>query len=164
MRVRPRAVVLFVLAITLSAAAAGAFAAGAHKSAPPAVSRVALAQQVNPGGARGRTLGLARVRIAPAARIALHHHPGTQLAYIQRGVLTYSVRSGSVSVMRGAADQSPKLVRRIGPGQTGKIRAGEWIIEQPSTIHRARNDGRTPVVILLATLFTSGSPPSLPVS
>jgi quercetin dioxygenase-like cupin family protein len=163
MRVRPRAVVLFVLAITLSAAA-GAFAAGAHKSAPPAVSRVALAQQVNPVGARGRTLGLSRVKIAPAARIALHHHPGTQLAYIQRGVLTYSVRSGSVSVMRGAADQSPRLVRRIGHGQTGKIRAGEWIIEQPSTIHRARNDGRTPVVILLATLFTNGSPPSLPIS
>jgi mannose-6-phosphate isomerase-like protein (cupin superfamily) len=79
-------------------------------------------------------------------------------------VLTYSVRSGSVSVMRGAADQSPKLVRRIGHGQTGRIHPGEWIIEQPSTIHRARNDGRTPVVILLATLFSSGSPPSLPVN
>jgi quercetin dioxygenase-like cupin family protein len=162
MTVHPRAVVLFVLAIALSAGV-GAFAAGAHQSAAPAVSRAALAQRANPVGARGRTLGLSRVKIPPEARIALHHHPGTQLAYIQRGVLTYSVRRGSVRVMRGAADQSPKLVRRIRDGQTRRIRAGEWIVEQPSTIHRARNDGRTPVVVLLATLFPTGSPPSLPV-
>jgi quercetin dioxygenase-like cupin family protein len=103
------------------------------------------------------------VKITPAARIALHHHPGTQLAYIERGVLTYSVHTGSVAVMRGAADQTPKLVRRIDDGETAKIRAGEWIVEQPSTIHRARNAGSAPVVILLATLFTNGSPPSLPV-
>jgi quercetin dioxygenase-like cupin family protein len=162
MKVRSRAVVLLVLAVALSAAA-GAFAAGTHTSAAPAVSRAALAQQVNPVGVRGRTLGLSRVTIPPAARIALHRHPGTQVAYIQRGVLTYSVRSGAVNVMSGAADQSPKLVRRIGRGQTGKIGAGEWIVEQPRTIHRARNDGHAPVVILLATLFTNGSPPSLPV-
>src|SRR4051794_8020579 len=162
MAIRPRVVVVLVAAIALSAAA-GALATGADRSAVPAVSRVALAQQVNPVGAEGRTLGLSRVKIAAHARIALHRHPGTQLAYIERGVLTYSVRSGSVSVMRGAADQSPKLVRTIGAGQTGKIRAGEWIVEQPTTIHQARNDGRRRVVILLATLFTNGSPPSLPV-
>jgi quercetin dioxygenase-like cupin family protein len=161
MTVRPRAAILFVLAIVL-AAASGAFAARAHKSAAP-VSRAALGQQVNPAGARGRTLGLSRVRIAPAARIALHRHPGTQVAYIQRGTLTYSVRTGSVNVMRGAADESPRLVRKISPGQTRKIRAGQWIVERPGTIHRARNDGRGPVEILLATLFTNGSPPSIPV-
>jgi quercetin dioxygenase-like cupin family protein len=162
MRARPRAVLLLVLALALSAAA-GAYAARLHASATAPVTRVALAQQVDPVGARGRTLGLSRVTIAAGARIALHHHPGTQLAYIQRGVLTYSVRSGSVKVMRGAADQQPTLVRRIAGGQTGRISAGEWIVEQPSTIHQARNAGRTPVSILLATLFTNGSPPSLPV-
>src|SRR4051794_5470793 len=162
MTVRPRAAILFVLAIVL-AAASGAFAAAkAHKSAAP-VSRAALGQQVNPAGARGRTLGLSRVRIAPAARIALHRHPGTQVAYIQRGTLTYSVRTGSVNVMRGAADESPRLVRKIRPGQTRKIRTGQWIVEKPGTIHRARNDGGVPVEILLATLFTNGSPPSIPV-
>ena len=106
---------------------------------------------------------MSRVTIAPGAQIALHHHPGTQLAYIERGVLTYTVRDGSVKVMKGAADTSPILVRRIRAGQTGKIHAGEWIVEQPSTIHRARNDGKVAVRILLATLFTNGSPPSLPV-
>jgi quercetin dioxygenase-like cupin family protein len=162
MTLRPRTVALSVLVIALSAAA-GAFAAGARKSAAPPVSRTALAERVNPVGARGRTLGLSQVKIARGARLALHRHPGTQLAYIKRGVLTYSVRRGSVRVMRGAADESPQLVRRIRRGQTRKIRAGEWIVEQPSTVHRARNDGRAPVVILLATLFANGSPPSLPV-
>ncbi len=161
MTVRPRAAVLFVLAIVL-AAATGAFAAGALQSAAP-VSRAALGQQVDPAGAPGRTLGLSRVTIAPAARIALHRHPGTQLAYIERGALTYTVRTGSVNVMRGDAEGSPRLVRRIGRGQTSKIRAGEWIVERPGTIHQARNDGRGPVEILLSTLFTNGSPPSLPV-
>jgi quercetin dioxygenase-like cupin family protein len=161
MRIRTRAIAVFALAISLSAAA-GAFAVAGRNGAAPAVSRTALAQQVDPVGAPGRTLGLSKVKIAPGAQIALHHHPGTQLAYIQRGVLTYTVRTGSVDVMRGAADQSPKVVRTIGAGQTGKIRAGEWIVEQPSTIHQARNAGHKRVVILLATLFTNGSPPSLP--
>jgi quercetin dioxygenase-like cupin family protein len=166
MSMRFRLLALFAVAVAVAIAitlAAGAFAARMHASATPTVSRVALAQQVNPRGAPGRTLGVSRVTIAPGAQIALHHHPGTQLAYIERGVLTYTVRDGSVNVMRGAADQSPKLVRKVRAGQTGKIRAGEWIVEQPSTIHSARNDGTVAVRILLATLFTNGSPPSLPV-
>jgi quercetin dioxygenase-like cupin family protein len=162
MRPRLRVVGLAALALVLAGSAL-AIAAHSHTSTTPPVSRVALAQLANPVGARGRTLGLSRVVVAPGARIALHHHPGTQLAYIQRGVLTYTVRDGSVKVMRGAADQSPKLVRKIDAGQTGRIRAGEWIAEQPSTIHRARNAGAKPVVILLATLFPNGSPPSIPV-
>jgi quercetin dioxygenase-like cupin family protein len=156
----PRALAV-VFAITLCTAAVAVATHGQKSKAPP-VSRTALAQAIDPVGAPGRTLGLSRVRIAPGARIALHHHPGTQIAYIQRGVLTYSVHAGAVDVMRGQADQSPRLVRTIASGQTGKIRAGQWIVEQPTTIHQARNDGRTRVVILLATLFTNGSPPSLP--
>ena len=159
---RTRAVAVLLLAIAMPVMV-GELAARADKSPAPAVSRVALAQQMDPVGAPGRTLGLSRVKIAPGARIALHHHPGTQIAYIQRGVLTYTVRDGSVDVMRGAADQSPKVIRTIGAGQTGRIRRGQWIVEQPSTIHQARNGGRVAVVILLATLFTDGSPPSLPV-
>jgi quercetin dioxygenase-like cupin family protein len=162
MTVRPLAVVLFVLAIPLSAGA-GAFAAEIDKSAAPAVSRAALARQVDPVGAEGRTLGLARVRVAPRARLALHQHPGTQLAYLERGVLTYTVQTGSVEVRRGPGDRPRNPVRTIGAGQTARIRAGEWIVEQPGTVHRARNEGRAAVVIVLATLFPNGSPPSLAV-
>ncbi len=126
------------------------------------VTRDALAQSNHPRGAKGRTLGLSRVKIRPGAKIPLHHHAGTQASYIQRGTLTYWVKTGGVKVMRGPSDAAPRLVRRIKAGQHGRIRAGQWIVEQPNTHHHAANRGKRPVVILLATLFRRGAPPSIP--
>jgi quercetin dioxygenase-like cupin family protein len=123
--------------------------------------RTPLAQSTKVKGAKGRTLGLSRVTIPVGGTIALHHHEGTQVAYIQSGVLTYTVQSGSVTVMSGPADD-PKVVRRISGGRTGKISAGQWIVEQPSTIHQAANDGSAKIVIYLSTLLKTGAPPSTP--
>jgi hypothetical protein len=67
-----------------------------------------------------------------------------------------------VSVYRGAADQNPEVVRRVAVGQTGKVHAGEWVIERPSAVHFGANHGDRPVRILLATLFKTGRPPSIP--
>jgi quercetin dioxygenase-like cupin family protein len=125
------------------------------------VTRTALAQSTKVRGASGRTLGLSRVTIPVNGTIALHHHQGTQVAYIQAGVLTYTVKSGGVTVYSGPADNST-VVRKITGGQTGAITAGDWIIEQPSTIHRAANKGKARVVIYLATLLKKGAPPSTP--
>jgi quercetin dioxygenase-like cupin family protein len=113
---------------------------------------------------RSAALWRSRVVVEPGARLALHHHLGTQVARVQSGVLGYTVRRGSVVVRSGESDQSPQVVRRIGAGQTGSIRAGEWIVEQPSVIHQAANRGTEPVVIYLATLLEKGAPPSTPVS
>src|SRR5215213_7513291 len=124
----------------------------AQSSGTPAV-RTALAQSTKVKGAKGKTLGLSRVTIA------LHHHEGTQLAYIQSGVLTYSVKSGEVTVMSGPAD-NPTVVRKISGGKTGKIRPGQWIVEQPSTVHQAANNGSAKIVIYLSTLLRTGAPPS----
>jgi mannose-6-phosphate isomerase-like protein (cupin superfamily) len=144
--------------------AGAAYAAGlGQRATPPQATRAALAQAVNPVGARGRTLGLSRVAIPAHTRLALHHHAGTQIAYIERGTLTYTVKTGSVPVYRGAADQHPRLVRRVRAGHSGTVRSGEWVIEQPRVIHFGANNGGRPLVILLATLFTTGSPPSIPV-
>jgi quercetin dioxygenase-like cupin family protein len=104
------------------------------------------------------------VVVGPGAQLPLHHHLGTQVARVQSGTLSYTVREGSVVVRRGEADDRPQKVRTISAGQTGKIEAGEWIVEQPSVIHKAANHGSTPVVIYLATLLESGAPPSTPVS
>jgi quercetin dioxygenase-like cupin family protein len=101
------------------------------------------------------------VTIPVRGRIALHHHEGTQVAYIQAGILSYTVKSGAVTVSSGPADNAT-VVRKITTGQTGQIRAGQWIVEQPSTIHRAANKGKTKVVIYLATLLKNGAPPSTP--
>jgi quercetin dioxygenase-like cupin family protein len=125
------------------------------------VTRTALAQSTKVKGVKGKTLGLSRVTIPAGGTIALHHHQGTQVAYIQSGVLTYSVKAGSVTVMTGTAD-NPMVVRKINEGQTGRITAGQWIVEQPSTIHQAANKGNAKIVIYLSTLLKTGAPPSTP--
>jgi quercetin dioxygenase-like cupin family protein len=149
----------------LAAFALGALwssAAGQTKAAPTAV-RNALAQTAKVQGAPDRTLVLSRVVVPPGAELALHHHLGSQVAHIQSGTLTYTVRSGGVVVRSGEADDGPRKVRTIAAGQTGQIRAGQWIVEQPSDIHRAANRGGTPVTIYLATLLKTGAPPATPV-
>lgn len=158
--------------LLLSALALGAaFALGAllpaafgNPEAAPTVVRNALAQTSQVQGAAKRTLVLSRVTVAPGAQLALHHHLGTQVARIESGILTYTVRRGKVVVRSGESDQQPTTVRSIKAGQTGRISAGQWIVEQPSTIHQAANKGSDPVVIYLATLLRKGAPPATPVT
>jgi len=155
------------LALALAAAfALGAFLPGAFGKSEvgPSAIRNALAQTSQVRGAPQRTLVLSRVTVPPGAKLALHHHLGTQVARIESGVLTYTVQRGSVAVRRGESDQSPKIVATIKSGQTAQIRAGQWIVEQPSAIHQAANNGSAPVVIYLATLLEKDAPPATPVS
>jgi quercetin dioxygenase-like cupin family protein len=127
----------------------------------PIAQRIELGETLRPAGASGGELGLTRVVIPPGASLSLHRHAGTQVSYVQAGVLTYTVRNGGVQVRRGQASSRP--LRSIGPGQTATMAAGTWIVEQASDIHRAANRGTRPVVVLLATLRPVGSPPSIPV-
>ncbi|HEX2096078.1 MAG TPA: hypothetical protein VHF50_01770 [Solirubrobacterales bacterium] len=154
-------VAALVVGVGGGAALPGAF--GKRVVAPTAI-RSALAQTSHVQGAPQRTLVLSRVLVEPGAELALHHHEGTQVARIQAGVLTYTVRRGSVPVREGESDRSPKLVRTIRAGQTARIAAGEWIVEQPSDIHQAANRGTRPVVIYIATLLRKGAAPATPVS
>jgi Tol biopolymer transport system component/quercetin dioxygenase-like cupin family protein len=157
---------LLVLLALVGAFALGTLlpAAFGRSEAAPTAIRSALAQTDHVQGAPGRSLVLSRVVVEPGAELALHHHLGTQVARIQSGVLTYTVRRGSVVVRRGESDQQPETVRTIKAGQTGRIRAGQWIVEQPSDVHQAANVGSTPVVIYLATLLKTGAPPATPVT
>jgi quercetin dioxygenase-like cupin family protein len=155
------------LRLTVALAAIALVAAGVvvghviAQSGGGTVTRAPLAQSTKVKGVKGRTLGLSRVTIPPGGTIALHHHEGTQVAYIQAGVLTYTVQRGSVTVRTGPADNA-RVVRRIAAGSTGRIAAGQWIVEQPGTVHRAANKGRAKIVIYLATLLRTGAPPSTP--
>ena len=155
--------VVVVVALLPAVGAAG-YALGADAQSDQAATREALAQVVKPPGAPGRTLGLSRVSIPARTALAPHRHPGDQIAYIERGTLTYTVRTGVVRVYRGAADASPRLVGTVRAGQTRRVPAGDWVVERQGDVHFGANRGRRPVVILLATLFTSGSPPSIPVT
>ena len=153
-------------AVLVAVFALGALLPGAlaeTKSEPTAV-RNALAQSSSVQGAPGRTMVLSRVEVEPGAKLALHHHLGTQISHVEAGTLTYTVRRGSAVVREGEADQQPRLVRTIKAGQTARIRPGQWLVEQPSDIHEAANRGRTPVVIYLSTLLKTGAPPATPVT
>src|SRR3954454_22254374 len=150
--------------IVIAAAFSVAGAAIAQQATAPTAKRVALAQVADPSGAHGQTLGLSRVTVPPQARLALHIHPGTQTAYIEKGTLTYSVKTGSVPVYHGAADQHPKLLRRISAGHSAKIRSGQWLVEKPGVQHFAANLGDHEIVILIATLLEDGKPPAIPIT
>ena len=128
----------------------------------PTAQRESLAATNKPEGAKGKTLGLSRVTVPPGAELALHHHDGTQIARIDKGTLTYTVVEGAVEVRKGAADENPKLVRKIKAGQTGEIKAGQWIVEQRTDHHQAANRSDKKVVIYLSTLLDKGAPPSTP--
>lgn len=145
----------------LGALLPGAFAEGGSE---PTAVRNALAQSSSVQGAPGRTMVLSRVEVEPGAKLALHHHLGTQISHIEAGTLTYTVRRGSAVVREGESDQQPRLVRTIKAGQTARIRSGQWLVEQPSDIHEAANRGRAPVVIYLSTLLETGAPPATPVA
>lgn len=160
---RPRLLVALALVVAFALAMVLPGAFGQTEAAPTAI-RNALAQSSHVQGAPNRTMVLSRVEVEPGAKLALHHHLGTQVAHIEAGTLTYTVRRGSVVVRKGGSDQSPQTVRTIKAGQTGRIRSGQWIVEQPSDIHEAANPGSTPVVIYIATLLKTGAPPATPVT
>lgn len=153
-------VVAFLAGGLLALAAALAVNAG---EPPPSPKLTNLAKSTSVRGAKGRELTLTRVDIPAGAKLPPHRHLGTQVARIVKGTLTYTVIRGSVTVRRGAADGSDRAVRRIKAGQTGRIRAGEWIVEQPHVHHFGQNRGKEPVVLYLATLFPKGAPSSVPV-
>lgn len=160
--VRTRFLVLLALAASF---AAGALLPAFGKSAEGVtVVRNALAQTSTVQGAPNRTMVLSRVKVPSGAVLSLHRHRGTQIARVQSGTLTYTVRSGSVTVRKGEADQDPQVVRMIKAGQRGEISAGEWIVEQPSVIHEATNLGSKAVVLYISTLLETGAPPSTPVT
>ena len=160
---RPRALVALALvaAFALGVVLPGAFA---ETKAAPTVVRGALAQTSKVQGAPGRTMVLSRVEVDPGAELALHHHLGTQIAHVEAGTLTYTVRRGSAVVRKGESDLNPQVVRTIKAGQTAPIRTGQWIVEQPSDIHEAANRGSTPVVLYIATLLKTGAPSATPVT
>jgi quercetin dioxygenase-like cupin family protein len=136
----------------------------AESAQAPTAVRNALAQSGAVKGAPGRTMVLSRVEVEPGAKLALHHHLGTQISRVESGTLTYTVRQGSAVVREGESDQQPRLVRVIKAGQTARVRPGQWLVEQPSDIHEAANRGSAAVVIYLATLLKTGAPPATPVT
>jgi quercetin dioxygenase-like cupin family protein len=160
-RSRTLIVVAVLVAFALGVVLPGALARGGSE---PTAVRTALARTEKVQGAPDRTMVLSKVVVEPGAKLALHHHLGTQISRVASGTLTYTVRQGSAVLREGDAEKEPQLVRTIEAGQTARIKAGQWLVEQPSDIHEAANRGSAPVVIYLATLLKTGAPPATPVT
>src|SRR3954452_2139088 len=138
-RGRSAAVVASAVLLTAGAQVSWALAAPQAPS-PVTVTRESLASAAHPRGADKRTLGLSRVTIMPGTSLARHHHPGTQIGYVERGILTYTVDQGRARLMAGTGDD-PRLVRVIHAGQTARVHPGQWLVEQSTDHHHAANRG-----------------------
>src|SRR5262245_48911392 len=99
-----RRALALLIGLLLATAALGGYALGAQRWTQATATREALAAENDPIGAPGKTLALSRVTIPPGVRLAPHRHPGTQVAYIDAGTLTYSVRTGLVRVVKGSPE------------------------------------------------------------
>lgn len=157
-----RSLTVTVMAVAL-AIALGLFGKGTASralQATPTAAPVVIANEVlgraTPVSVDNPELALGRVTIAPGAAIPPHVHPGTQIAAITQGTLTYTVYTGEVAWYHG--DDPAGQPDHIVAGQTVAVATGDALVETPGSIHRGRNDGTTPVVIYLSTLFPADSP------
>jgi quercetin dioxygenase-like cupin family protein len=130
---------------------------------PQAPAPVVIASEVfahvAPAGVDDPELALARVTIMPGAAIPPHHHPGTQIAIVVQGDLTYEVFTGEVLLYRaGDHDAAPDS---IAAGETALVQSGDTVVEPPESIHQGRNEGAAPITIYLSTLFPAGAPRSI---
>jgi quercetin dioxygenase-like cupin family protein len=117
-----------------------------------------------PAAALDQSLQLARIVIEPGVRLPIHVHPGTQLASIVSGELTYSVVLGQIRIERASIDGAPGPVEMLMAGKQTVLRPGDAVIETEGVEHFGENLGSEPVVILTATLFEAGAPASLAVA
>ena len=144
-----------VTALAALACAAGPVAAQQTSGATPTREELGEAPPLN---APGQTLYLQRVTIPAGSELPEHFHQGTQIARVERGVLTYDVIAGAVQVTRRNGD-----TETIEAPATTRIRAGESLVEVESLAHAGSNQGKRPVVIALAVLLADGAPLSTPV-
>ncbi len=145
-----------VLAL-VAVAGTGSVAGAQETSSSDGITRIELAEGM-PANAPGQTLYLQEVRIAPGAKLPTHYHQGTQVASVRKGVLTYDIVSGSAQVTR--ADGTVETFD--GPTSI-ELRKGDALLEVESLVHYGSNDGKKPVVIMVAALLADGAPLATPV-
>ena len=135
----------------------------AQESSTPttvAVVREVLADG-EPPSATGKSLQLVRFTIAPGTKLAVHTHPGMQVAWLEAGMLRYTVISGEVPITRaGSGLGTPGPAETLAAGQTTTFRPGDSWVEPEGVVHFGENIGSGPVVILVSALFTIGEPSS----
>ena len=157
------ALIVVVAATQGSQHSAGSSATPAGLASPAASGGVvrSVLVEAKPAAALDQTLQLVRYVIQPGTTLPAHIHPGTQLAWIAEGELTYTVVRGEIRVERSTVDGTPGPVEWFQSGETTVLRAGDAVIETEGNVHFGENRGAEPLVILAATLLEAGQPPSI---
>ena len=135
----------------------------ATPSASSGITRTVLVG-TTPAAAPDQSLQLARIVIEPGTTLPVHEHPGTQLASIVSGDLTYNVVLGDVRVERAAVDSTPGPVDVLHAGEQTVLHPGDAVVETEGVQHYGANLGSVDVVILAASLLEAGMPASIPVA
>jgi quercetin dioxygenase-like cupin family protein len=127
--------------------------------------RTTLAEGLPPG-APGQTLQLVRYDIPAGITLAVHIHPGMQIATVVSGELTYHVLTGAVQIGRAAnmTAAGPGATESLSAGESTVLYPGDWVVEVPGAVHYGENLGDTPVVLLASTLLVTGEPAAIPVN
>ncbi len=122
---------------------------------PQAVVRDVLASTES-DEAPGEEFALSRYTIAPGAILPVHTHPGVQVTTIESGTLTYHVVADGEAVVT-RADGTKET---YGPGSTIELTAGDSLVEPEGMVHYGENLTEEPIVLISASLFEEGAPPS----
>ena len=140
-------------------------AASPSPEATPATVREVLATG-QPPAAPGQTLDLVRYIIPPGTTLAVHVHPGMQIAWVASGELTYHVLKGQVQIGRAAnvSAGQPGSPKTLSAGESTILMPGDWVAEIPGAVHYGENLGSEPLILWAATLLDTGQPPAIPVN
>ncbi len=143
---------LFVSTIALglgfvdSARQGSTLAASPVASPSPAATPLTIRQILATGlppSTPGQTLDLARYDIPPGTTLAVHVHPGMQIAWVESGMLTYHVIKGEVQIGRAvnASGGQPGATETLAAGQSTVLMPGDWVVEIPGAVHYGENLG-----------------------
>lgn len=111
-----------------------------------------------PSDAPGKQILLLRVTLQPGAEFPAHIHPGALVISVQEGDFTFVVISGEAQATRAATNGTPEPTEILATGEEAVFHAGDAIFEQAGVVHTAKNNGSTPVVVLVAGLVDPTQP------
>lgn len=142
---------------------AGTIAFSNERTPPAAASTVVAVREVMASGfpenADGQVLQLLRTVVPAGVVLPMHTHPGMQVAWIESGVLNYTVvEGGSVPITRKAVEGSPEPAEMLGPGETTDLFPGDTVAELDGVVHFGQNLGNVDVVIWSAVLLDPDLP------
>ena len=127
---------------------------------PPVVRETLVA--ANPELSPSHLLELVRYTIQPDTTLSPHTHPGTQIAWIESGVLHYVVvEGGEIAVTRASGPGTPGPIEYLGPGEETDLYPGDSVVETSEVVHYGANLGTEPVVILASTLLVTDLPAAI---